>query len=251
MDDDKVARLRRADFWTSLVLLAIAGLMLKGALGFPITDSYGGVQNVWYVSPALFPLLVTVALVILACVLLANAIQTGGAAAAIAALGHRTSGWSERQKKLVLMIGLLVGYVYGFIPYVDYVVGTVFFLFAFVAAFHVVDPTAARRASIGFLIPSLAVALIGAAGWMPGPGTAAAVASDLLMIGAFALTIALVLARPEARGRSVATTLATALIAPLVLTPAFKYALLVPLPREGVVVGFMDMIRYAFRAALS
>ena len=36
---------------------------------------------------------------------------------------------------------------------------------------------------------------------------------------------------------------------PAVLTPVFKYALLVPLPAEGIVVHAMDAVRYALRAA--
>ena len=52
------AGLRKADFWTSILLFALGVAMIGGATTFPMKDSYGGVQNVWYVSPALFPLLV-------------------------------------------------------------------------------------------------------------------------------------------------------------------------------------------------
>ena len=71
-----VKSLRKADFWTSIVLFALGVAMFIGATTFPMTDSYGGVQNVWYVSPALFPMIIASTLVILSLVLFANAIMT-------------------------------------------------------------------------------------------------------------------------------------------------------------------------------
>ncbi|MCP3868621.1 MAG: hypothetical protein GY703_11085 [Gammaproteobacteria bacterium] len=57
MDCEK-AHLRRLDFRTGILLSLLAIGIIWEASGYPISDSYGGVQNVWYVSPALFPLLV-------------------------------------------------------------------------------------------------------------------------------------------------------------------------------------------------
>ncbi len=250
MDNTKVAQLRRADFWTSLALLALAGLMLKGASTFPITDSFGGVQNVWYVSPALFPLIVAGALATLALVLLGNAIGTGGAAAALAGLANPAWRIDAHGRKLVLMALLLIGYVYGLIPSIDYVVGTVFFLLAFITAFYVEDLAAVRLATGLFLAVSLTIAVAGALGLMPAPRSTGAAVADVLVIGALLFACVAVGLRLVADRRRFVTVLATAFGAPLILAPAFKYALLVPLPREGIVVHAMDALRYALRAAL-
>ncbi len=250
MHDEKTRRLRRADFWTALVLLGVAGLLLRGALGFPITDSYGGVENVWYVSPALFPLLVTAALACLALLLLVNAVQTGGAADALAQVRKPISRLDAGQRKLLLMATLLVGYVYGFIPYVDYIAGSVFFLLAFIAAFHVGDVRGVRVTVAIFLTLSLATALVGAAGLAPRPSTVAALWFDGLVLVALSVALAALFLRvPTERGRLVVVA-TTAIAVPLLLAPAFKYGLLVPLPREGLIVGAMDAVRYALRAAL-
>ena len=47
--------------------------------------------------------------------------------------------------------------------------------------------------------------------------------------------------------RRVRTTLIVSLVVPLILCPAFKYLLLVPLPMEGLVTRAMDSLRYALR----
>ena len=90
MDDVNKIRLRKHDFWTSLVLLALASGMAWEATGYPMTDSYGGVRNVWYVSPALFPLLVAAGLFLLSLLLLINSVLSGGARAALAGWGDKT-----------------------------------------------------------------------------------------------------------------------------------------------------------------
>ncbi len=92
--------LRTADFWTSLALFALGVAMIGGAATFPMTDSYGGVRNVWYVSPALFPLLVAATLVVLSAVLLVNSIVTGGARRALAGFGKAIGGLSARDRRL-------------------------------------------------------------------------------------------------------------------------------------------------------
>ena len=247
MDDENVARLRRADFWTALVFLALAGLMLTGALGFPLTDDYAGVQNAWYVSPALFPLLVAGCLGLLSTLLLVNAIRTGGAAAALAGLFARRPALDAPTRKLALVALLLVGYVYGFVPTVDYVVGTVFFLLAFVAAFHLDDRAATRLASGSFLALSLTTAAANALGVVPAPGSRAALLVDGAVLVALALTALAMTARSGPARRGLGVVLLTSLTAPLVLAGAFRYGLLVPLPREGLVVGTFDAVRYALR----
>ncbi|WP_299438156.1 hypothetical protein [uncultured Rhodospira sp.] len=51
MSDDPTGRaLRKADLWTGLGLAALALAMLAVTATFPMTGSYGGVKNVWYVS---------------------------------------------------------------------------------------------------------------------------------------------------------------------------------------------------------
>ncbi|MEZ5866896.1 MAG: hypothetical protein R3D25_23510, partial [Geminicoccaceae bacterium] len=61
---------RPSDLWTGLALLLIAAAMAGGALQFPLRGTYAGVKNAWYVSPALFPLIVATCLFLLAVTLI-------------------------------------------------------------------------------------------------------------------------------------------------------------------------------------
>ena len=85
---DSQIRMRKADFWTSLVFFGLAMAMIGSAMTMPLKESFAGVQNVWYVSPALLPLMIAGGLLVLATALLRNAIRTGGARAALASLGR-------------------------------------------------------------------------------------------------------------------------------------------------------------------
>ena len=50
--------LRKADVFSGILFFCFGLFVVLQALKMPMKDSWGGVQNVWYVSPALFPLFV-------------------------------------------------------------------------------------------------------------------------------------------------------------------------------------------------
>jgi len=51
-------QLRKADIFSGLAIFLFGLFIVLMASEMPMKDSWGGVQNVWYVSPALFPLFV-------------------------------------------------------------------------------------------------------------------------------------------------------------------------------------------------
>jgi len=55
MDKDK---LRKADLFSGSIIFLLGLYIVAESLQMPMKDSWGGVQNVWYVSPAIFPLFV-------------------------------------------------------------------------------------------------------------------------------------------------------------------------------------------------
>lgn len=99
--------LRKADFWTIILLFVLGVAIIGGATSFPMTESYGGVQSVWYVSLALCPLLVAGALVVLCVVLFVNTLATGSVRRALAGLGKRSGRIAERDIRLVAIVALI------------------------------------------------------------------------------------------------------------------------------------------------
>lgn len=71
--------LRKADVLTASVLLLTGLGVFTHALTMPMGGTYGGVDNAWYVSPAIFPLILGGLLVVSALSLLHRAIRRGGA----------------------------------------------------------------------------------------------------------------------------------------------------------------------------
>ena len=76
MDEDK---LRKADFKTGLVLIAFCVWFLSITFIFmPFRQTYGGVENAWYVSPWIFPAIVLSLLLLLSVILTVNAARRDG-----------------------------------------------------------------------------------------------------------------------------------------------------------------------------
>ena len=237
---------RNADFWTSLVLLVLAAAMIGGALQFPLRGTYAGVRNAWYVSPALLPLMVAGCLAVLALALLMIAVRAGAARTAF-----RRSGTATGQLDVMLIAGLIAALVVCFIPRVDFIVAAAFFLLAFTISFHLNDAHLARLVLAAFFGVAVLAAGMALLGLTPAPRSTAAMVVDAVVLAILAVTILVVLWRGTADDpRALRHCLGVALVTPLLLGSIFKFFLLVPLPREGLVVIALDTVRYALRAAL-
>jgi hypothetical protein len=253
MNDEKSVErsLRKADFWTSIVLFALGVAMFIGATTFPMTDSYGGVQNVWYVSPALFPLIIATALVILSLVLFANAIVTVGVRDAVADIGRLSYRLSERDVRLVMVIALIGAYVYALVPRVDFFLATALFLQAFIGSFYPERSDMMKVHAAPFLAFSVLVGVLALVGPTREPETLFAGVIDAAALGLFVIVAFVALRRlagpTQPDRRRVRIGLVVSVVVPLILCPVFKYLLLVPLPMEGLVTGAMDSLRYALR----
>jgi len=76
MDTDN---LRKADFKTGVMLIAFCLWFLSITFVFmPFKETYGGVENVWYVSPWIFPAVVLTLLLLLSVILTVNAVLRQG-----------------------------------------------------------------------------------------------------------------------------------------------------------------------------
>ena len=243
-DPSDTRKLRQADLWTGLGLIAFALGMLGVTATFPITDSYGGVRNVWYVSPALLPLLIGVTILLMAGMLVRKAMRDLGAEGVRQTLRLPQARFGSRTQRLLLILGAVCAYVYVFIPVVDFALATALFLAVFIFGFHL-----DREASVArnLLILIVSTVTIGVAASAVGNDARDAVVDALT--GSAVIAAAAINARALARQQLPLTAwrsgLIVAVLTPLLLCPLFKYGLLVPLPYEGTVIGAMDALRYA------
>jgi hypothetical protein len=128
-------KLRHADVVTAVLLILLSLAVMAGASQMPLRGTYGGVVNVWYVSPAALPFVIGLGLLLMGSHLLRAAIKEGGHrgllgffAARLRAVHRNTQ--VHRMLGVVLLLGV---YVYGLLGRIDYFLASIFYLVAFMA----------------------------------------------------------------------------------------------------------------------
>lgn len=111
---------KQKDFWQSLVLIVIGGLLFV----YSLVNHYL-ITVEWFMSPYLFPALIAVSLIVLAAVLLWESYQRWRFYQTVEAV--KVSEGHKRHFKAWAAFGLVLGY-YWIMPVLGFVIGTVFFL---------------------------------------------------------------------------------------------------------------------------
>ncbi len=161
----QIEKLRKADIFSGAII-SLFGLWVVGqALKMPMKDSWGGVQNVWFVSPALFPLFVGGIIILLGIALVVNALKIVGVSGL-----KDTFGWlispelmhflkSEAMIRFYAIVVLLFSFVFLNIPRIDFFLCSVLFLCAFITMFYLDDPSLLIRmlgmylaGTVGFIV---------------------------------------------------------------------------------------------------
>ena len=241
-------RLRQADFVTSIVLFAFGVWVLLQAFQMPMRDTYGGVRNVWYVSPALFPLVVGIGISILSVALLVHSIRVGGAANALQSIRSFAPKLTETGVRFIAILVAISTFVYVLIPRVDFVLSIALFLSFFVHAFSFEDFATLKTSLIIYGAMCLAILVLFWTGF-------AEATSDYFAVDVIALlaTIGInIWFRKKARGRADLVSrfrvgLVVLVVTPLFLAPVFRFLLFVPLPHEGGIVQLMQLVYYSLR----
>jgi hypothetical protein len=249
---EATARLRRADVWTGLVLIGIALLMIVEALTYPLEGTYAGVRNAWYVSPALLPLIVGGALLVLSTGLLVVALGERARLAPGRPIFSREGSDPSANREASFIAMLLAAYIVGLIPRVDFIASTALFLLVFMAAYVVEARGSARMAIAACLVaPALLALLAALAGWWPPPRSQGQFVLDAAV--SVAIVAAYAMAWRAARSserRRLKSAASTALLTAVLLAALFRHGLLTPLPREGLWTVLMERVAVAI-ASLS
>src|SRR5210317_2143821 len=137
--------LRKADVFSGAIIGLFGLWVVLQALKMPMKDSWGGVQNVWYVSPAIFPLFVGCVIMLLGGLLCRTALKTIGFKAFA-----ETARWLSSKALLQFLnsipnlrfyavVGLLLSFVFLNIPRIDFFLSAVLFLAVFITSFFFDD----------------------------------------------------------------------------------------------------------------
>lgn len=246
-------KLRKADIFSGGIISLFGLWIVLQAIKMPMKGSWGGVQNVWFVSPALFPLFVGLMIMLLGALLVRTALREVG----FKALGKVLQWLVSREARTFLktavnirfyaIVALFFSLVYINISRIDFFLCSVLFLMVFITMFYFDDNTLLKKLLYFYLagtalfifyfvfnIQAMLEPVIPFAGdWL-----------TLIFIIAYCTYCwGLVRNTPELR-KKYRLSLILAITAPFLIGPIFKYLLLVPMPTEGLVVAVLDAIWY-------
>lgn len=245
--------LRKADVYSGAVICLFGLWIVLQALKMPMKDSWGGVQNVWYVSPAIFPLFVGCMIMLLGGLLCRTALKT---------IGYRafaeTTRWlaskalfnflnSLRNLRFYAIAVLLLSFVFLNIPRIDFFLSAVLFLSVFITSFYFDDAGLLKKLFFFYLAGTIALIIYFAVGLNEPLSRRVPFPADILALG-FIVSYcgyAWYLVRTDGVLRKkYRTAMIVAIAAPFIVGLLFKYFLLVPMPAEGIVVTVLDYFWY-------
>lgn len=247
-------KLRKADAFSGSIIFLFGLWIISQALKMPMKDSWGGVQNVWFVSPALFPLFVGAMIMLLGFLLIRTAVKSVG----LEELGRvfrrligpdliRTLESAENRRFYAIVI-LFFSYVYLDIPRVDFFLCSVLFLVVLISMFYFDDDALLKKMLYFYLGGIIFFVLYFSFGLSDVVEPVLPYARDwltLAFIFIYCIYIwKLVRNRAELRKKYI-ICLILAVATPFLIGPIFKYFLLVPMPKEGLVVNAMDALWYS------
>ena len=246
-------KLRKADVYSGIAIFLFGAWVVWQASKMPMKDSWGGVQNVWFVSPALFPLFVGGMIMLLGLLLVRTALKTIG----LKAFGNSLQ-WLFSKELLQFLNAvsvlrfyaiavLFLALVYLYIPRIDFFLSAVLFLSTFITMFYFDEAELLRKLFFFYLAGTVFFIIYFTAGIDGLLTQALPFAKDILVLffilGYCLYAWRLICSSPQLR-KKFRTALVVAVVAPLLVGSIFKYFLLVPMPAEGVVVALLDAIWY-------
>ena len=250
MEKDK---LRKADIFSGGVIFFFGLWIISQGLKMPMKDSWGGVQNVWFVSPALFPLFVGAMIAILGALLVRTALKEVGVSAFKNVLRWFFSPDLAQFLKtppvmrFYAMAVLFMAFVFLNIPRIDFLLSSVLFLIAFISMFYFDDDVLLKRMFFFYLAGTFACMIFFLLGLSKALESTLPYPSDwltLIFICAYVIYARTLISKSPQLLKKYRTSLILAVIVPFIICPIFKYFLLVPMPKEGLVVALMDAIWY-------
>ena len=249
----KKDKLRKADIYSGATISLFGLWIILQAVKMPMKDSWGGVQNVWYVSPAIFPLIVGSMIMLLGALLCRTALKT---------VGFKAFGETVRwllSKDLLQFLNtvpnlrfyaiavLFLSFVYLMIPRIDFFISAVLFLVVFTTSFYFNDAELLKKLFFFYLAGIIVLILYFALGLNDPLGKIIPFPADILatcFIASYSFYAWRLIRHNPTLRKKYRTAMIIAFISPFTIGMVFKYFLLVPMPFEGLVVAITDFLWY-------
>lgn len=248
------SKLRGADIITGVLFFILGIYIIAEALTMPLKDSYAGVESVWYVSPALMPLIIGAAMIFLAVYIIVFAFRHGGVAALKMMMAERKGEkfLSDKNIRYAAVLVPLISMVYLNLTRIDFFITIVLFLVYTITVFHVDDAQIMRKLTFLYTAEMVFFLLLVVSGLDKLLTKLFAYSNDILAL-IYIATIIIAFSRNirksgvEIYRKRFAQAMWMTWMTPVVLVPAFRFMLRVPLPFEGIIVNAMSFVYYAIK----
>ena len=246
-------KLRKADVFSGAVIALFGIWIVSQAFEMPMKDSWGGVMNVWYVSPALLPLSIGIIIALLGLMLCRIGLKTVGFGEfknTVRWLLSRHMIWFltlDTTVRFYSMAVLFLTLVFLNLPRIDFFLDAVLFLFAFITMFYFYDDALMKKFLLFYLAGEaffIFYFALGLDGTLNGIHPFVTDVLFLCFLAGYVLFVWIFVRRNPDLKKRYRIALIVSLLAPFVIGPIFKYFLLVPMPKEGLIVAVLDYFWY-------
>jgi hypothetical protein len=246
-------KLRKADVFSGAVMSLFGLWIVSQALQMPMKDSWGGVMDVWYVSPALLPLSIGVIIILLGLMLCRIALKAIGVEEfknTVRWLLSRRLMWHltlDATVRFYAIAILFMTLVFLNLPRIDFFLDAVLFLFAFITMFYFYDDALMKKFLFFYLAGEVIFIIYFALGFDDILNGIYPFSTDILalcFLMGYVLYVWISVRRTPDLRKRFRLALIVSLLAPFMIGPIFKYFLLVPMPKEGLVVAVLDYFWY-------
>jgi hypothetical protein len=246
-------KLRKADIFSGAIMFLLGLWIALQALKMPMKDSWGGVQNVWYVSPAIFPLFVGCMIMLLGGLLCRTALKIVGFKVFIASVRWLVSKAllqflnSIPNLRFYSIVVLLLSFVFLNIPRIDFFLSAVLFLSVFITSFYFDDAELLKKLFLFYLAGVIVLIIYFSLGFNEAASKVVPFPADILsfcFIVAYCVYAWMLIRKNPVLRKKYRTAMIVAIASPFLVGMIFKYFLLVPMPAEGLIVAVMDYFWY-------
>ena len=131
-------KLRKADIITGICLILLGLAVIYGASRMPMTGTYGGVKNVWYVSPAILPIFIGTLIIIFSIGILIRAIKRGGHKGIVRYFSEKAGGLMQNAEvRRIFMIWIWSSvYIFGLLGRINFYLASFLYLCPFMMLFY-------------------------------------------------------------------------------------------------------------------
>jgi len=257
-NNDKNKNMRGSDIIIAIIFIIFGISTLLGAFTMPLKDSYGGVDSVWYVSPALLPIIISVAMILLAIAILLFGIKEGGLDLIKKQREQRKTEpfCTEPVIRLIGTLVPLIAMVFINLLIYDFCLVIALYLTFTIEVFYLEDMSIMKPVLILYLIMTAINALIYATGLAPIMDNAFFFGSDFVALAELIILFVSIKKyikknnNPEVVKNNMTKyyqAMRVSLITPLLAVMVFRFFLRIPMPKEGLIMNFMYLIYYAIR----